>query len=66
MIETITIRVGRRENEQDFTVHRSFATKSSVKLQTARSRVGDQGHDNRSEPLLLPSARAAEFEVYMY
>jgi hypothetical protein len=66
MIETITIRVGRRENEQDFTVHRSFATKSSVKLQTALSRVGDKGHDNCEEPLLLPSAKAAEFEVYMY
>jgi hypothetical protein len=57
--KTILFRVGRLESAQDYTIPKGFATKSSRAIQTALS--------NREEtPVLLPRARPAEFEVYVY
>lgn len=65
MIKTIIFRIGRRGSEQNYTVHKSFATKSSLVIQGILN-DREKAQPNCNDPVRISKARPAEFGVYVY
>lgn len=65
MIETIIFRIGGPQDRQDYTVHKSFATKSSRAIQDLLNNR-ENAQPNRSNRIRISNLRPAVFEVYVY
>jgi hypothetical protein len=62
--ETIVVCVGNGDDKKDFTVHRSFATKSSNFLQAALKHESGW-KENREKRVSITETKPVDFEVYL-